>query len=159
MLKKQTQPMRRRIINIGVSIAGGWMMSGCAGPSNNAGLVDGILQPCPSSPNCVSSQAKDQSHRIDPLPYIGTRDASMDRMAHVLTNMPRTRIITRNDVYIHAVAVSKLFRFRDDVEVLADDSEKVLHIRSASRVGYSDLGVNRRRVEAIQKAYPVEISE
>ncbi len=116
------------------------------------GPRDGRLSDCPATPNCVSSSAGDPEHRVDPLPYQGEASATVEAIAAALSGEPRTRIVTRDDGYLHAEATSRVFRFVDDVEFLADPAAGVIHVRSASRVGRSDLGVNRRRVERIRQA-------
>lgn len=116
------------------------------------GVKDGRLAPCPAAPNCVSSQAEDAAHRVAPLPLAGTPDDALKRLKQVLTALPRTAIVTASDGYLHAECKSRLIGFVDDVELLVDEQARVIHIRSASRVGYSDLGVNRQRVEQIRAA-------
>jgi uncharacterized protein (DUF1499 family) len=111
------------------------------------------LAPCPSSPNCVSSQATDAGHRVDALAYSGDTAAAMRRLRSVIEAMPRTRIVSASDTALQAEFTSRLFRFVDDVQCVADAPAGVIQIRSASRVGYSDLGANRKRVEAIRAAF------
>jgi uncharacterized protein (DUF1499 family) len=127
------------------------LLIGCQGvrPAN-LGTRDGRLAPCPSSPNCVSSQAADDGHRIDPLPYTGTAADAMARLAAIVRSLPRAVIITEEQGYLYAEFTSAFFRFKDDGEFLADDAAKVIHVRSASRLGHSDLGVNRKRIEMIR---------
>ena len=117
------------------------------------GLVDGRLQPCPSSPNCVCSQDSDGEHRIEPIPYLGEASAALARMKSIILAEPRTRVIEEKPNYLHAVFTSRVFRFQDDVEILVDDTAKILQVRSASRVGHSDLGVNRKRVERLGELF------
>jgi uncharacterized protein (DUF1499 family) len=119
----------------------------------NLGDADGRLAPCPDTPNCVSTRAADEAHRIDPLAYDGSAEDAMARLRAVLGDLPRTRVVTATDTYMHAECRSLVFRFVDDVEFLLDGREKVIHFRSASRAGRSDLGVNRRRMEAIRQAF------
>lgn len=111
---------------------------------------DGRLAPCPSSPNCVSSQAGDEVHRVAPIPFTGTAGAAIDRLAGIVRSLPRASVITATETYLHAEFRSAVFRFVDDVEFLADEPAGVIQLRSASRVGSSDLGVNRKRVETIR---------
>jgi uncharacterized protein (DUF1499 family) len=114
------------------------------------GVQGGRLAPCPAAPNCVSSQAEDAAHRVEPLPIVGTTQETLDKLREVLTALPRTAIVSTSDGYVHAECKSWLIGFVDDVELLVDEHAGVVHIRSSSRVGYSDLGVNRRRVEEIR---------
>ena len=105
------------------------------------------LAPPPRSPNCVSSRAKptDRLHYVAPLVQ-----TTLDRIRSVVTAMPRTEIIEESADYIHFVFKTAFFGFQDDVEFERDGA--VIHVRSASRVGYGDLGTNRRRVESIRRA-------
>ena len=116
----------------------------------NLGTHDGKLAPCPSSPNCVSSQSPDDAHRIAPLTYSGRDADAMKKLTSIVQTFPRTSVITVSDSYLHAEFTSAIFRFVDDLEFLVDDTEKVIHVRSASRMGYSDLGMNRKRIEQIR---------
>ena len=133
------------------------LMVSCAGTRPpNLGVRDGRLAPCPKSPNCVSTDSKDEKHRMDPLPYATSLAEARDRLVEILQGMPRTRVITLDPDYIHAECRSRLFGFTDDVEFLLDDANKTIHFRSASRKGYSDLGVNRKRMEQIRERFSLE---
>ncbi len=112
------------------------------------GPVDGKLRPCPDSPNCVCSCAEDDEHHIAPL----VADAStMNRLKDVLAAMDNVSIVTDDGSYLRAECVTPLLRFVDDLEFLYVADEDVIHVRSASRVGHSDLGANRARVEEIRR--------
>jgi uncharacterized protein (DUF1499 family) len=124
-----------------------------ARPPANLGVKDGRLAPCPDRPNCVCTQATDDAHRIELLAYDGSAEEAMARLKAALATLPRTRIVTETADYLHAECTSLVFRFVDDVEFLLDRERKVIHFRSASRVGHSDLGVNRRRMEALRQAF------
>jgi uncharacterized protein (DUF1499 family) len=108
------------------------------------------LQPCPSSPNCVSSLASDETHRIEPFRFSGSAEEAWKSLGLVLRDLPRITIVEESGGYLHAEARSRIFRFVDDVDFMLDYEESVIQVRSASRVGHSDLGVNRRRVEQIR---------
>ena len=127
-------------------------MSVFSGKPTNLGVVDGRLAGYPASPNCVSTQAEDADHRMEPIPVTGSADDAMQRVKDLLSKMSRTKIVTVEANYLHVEFRSAFLRFIDDVEFLIDTEEQVIHFRSASRVGYSDLGVNRRRMEQIRKA-------
>ena len=130
------------------------MMVGCAGNRHSQmGVTGGRLAACPDSPNCVSSQSADPRHAIDPLRYEGTAEKARELLIEAVSGMKRARIVVAEDRYIHAEFTSAFFRFVDDVEFLLDDGTRTIHVRSASRVGYSDLGVNRRRVEEIRSRF------
>ncbi|MDH4161317.1 MAG: DUF1499 domain-containing protein [Nitrospirota bacterium] len=129
----------------------GIILSGCSGARpSRTGPLDGRLPPCPASPNCVSSQSTDQDHAIEPLRFSGTAAEAMADLHAVLALLKRTKIVTESGGYLHAECTSLLLRFVDDLEFLIDTREQVIHVRSASRLGYSDLGVNRKRVETIR---------
>jgi uncharacterized protein (DUF1499 family) len=117
----------------------------------NLGLKDGQLAPCPKTPNCVSSQAGDGTHAIEPIQHGLTRDVARARLLDILRADRRATIITEEPEYIHAEFRVPFFAFIDDVELVITDD--VIHVRSASRLGGSDLGVNRKRVQEIARAF------
>lgn len=119
----------------------------------NLGVVDGRLAPCPDTPNCVSTQADDATHRMEPIRFSGSANAARQRLQEAVVRMKRARIVTMEDNYLHVEFRSALFRFVDDVEFLVDPDEQLIHFRSASRVGHSDLGVNRCRMTKIWDAF------
>jgi uncharacterized protein (DUF1499 family) len=142
--------------SLSLSLSALFLMGGLCfaeGRTPHLGLVNGDLKQCPGSPNCVSSQANDPEHAIAPLAYQDGRAEAYARLRRVLTEMKRTVIITEKEDYIHAEFRSFLFRFVDDVEFYFPSAQKLIHVRSASRVGYSDLGVNRKRVEEIRAIF------
>lgn len=118
----------------------------------------GRIPPCPASPNCVSSApGTDSEHFVEPLPYPGTLDDAKAHLLEIIQAMPRTRI-TRNDSdYLHVEYTSFLFRFVDDLEFWFNADPPIVHVRSASRVGHSDLGANRKRVERIRTQFTKSI--
>jgi uncharacterized protein (DUF1499 family) len=105
--------------------------------------------PCPNSPNCVSSQAKGGYHAIPPIPYAGSEEGVPEHLKAILQKMERSRIITVSPDYLH-VEFRTFLGFVDDVEFYIDQEQHLIHMRSASRLGYWDFGVNRRRLEAIR---------
>lgn len=115
------------------------------------GLTDGLLAPCPASPNCVSSQSRDSKHRIAPLNFQGTPAEAIAQLQAIIADLPRTEVIKATDNYLYVEFASALMGFVDDVEFYVDPAEKAIQVRSASRLGESDLGVNRKRIEAIRK--------
>ena len=129
------------------------ILSASATTPTNLGVVDGRLADCPSSPNCVSTQDRDTEHKIEPIVFTGSPDDAMRQLKAAIATIPRLEIVSETEDYIHAEATSLIFRFRDDVEFLIEPEAKVIHFRSASRVGKSDLGANRARMEAIRKAF------
>lgn len=126
----------------------------CSGKSrSSAGLIDGKLSKCPDTPNCVSSTAAGSGHFIEPLYYSSDTEKAMNVLLDTVRSFSRTEIITVKENYIHAEFRSLIFRFTDDVEFLADPAAKKIDLRSASRTGSSDLGVNRKRIERIRKVF------
>ena len=137
-----------------VVLAGSALLAGCHGARPAAiGVKQGRLAPCPSSPNCVSSLADDELHRTAPLPFSGAAATAIGRIEGIVRSLPRASVVTAAEPYLHAEFRSAVFRFVDDVEFLADESAGVIQVRSASRVGASDLGVNRKRIEAIRERW------
>lgn len=121
-------------------------------PPNNIGLQGGHLSPCPDSPNCVLSQNPDELHAIAPIPYTGDEATAQDLLLKVLSVVPRTTVIEQADHYIRVEFQTNLMGFIDDGEFFFSPSEKLIHVRSASRLGESDLNLNRRRIEQIRLA-------
>lgn len=130
-----------------------FFLGGCSGnrPSS-LGMKGNRLSPCPSSPNCVSSQSGDERHKIDPIRFTSTPAETMDRLKKVIRGMKRASVIQETPDYLY-VEFRTLLGFVDDAEFYMDESQKVIHLRSASRVGYWDLGVNRKRMEAIRTEF------
>ena len=124
-----------------------------AGVPYNLGLKNQMLSPCPGTPNCVSSQEKNSQHRIQPITFEGSLELAKERLHRVIISMRGTRIITQDVVYWHVEFTTQLLRFIDDVEFYFDGSQSLIHVRSASRQGYWDLGVNRRRVKTIRSRF------
>ncbi|MBD0335627.1 MAG: DUF1499 domain-containing protein [Cyanobacteria bacterium Co-bin13] len=120
----------------------------------NLGVKDGKLAPCPGSPNCVVSQgAQDGEHAIAPIAFTTDPATALATLKSVVTAQPRTEIIEASDNYLCAEFASQLMGFVDDVEFYLDPAESVIHVRSASRLGQSDLGVNRKRIETIRAEF------
>jgi len=124
-----------------------------AGVPDNLGLENQLLSPCPGTPNCVSSQGKNSQHRIHPITFEGSLELAKERLQRVINSMHGTRIITLEVLYWHVEFSTQVFRFIDDVEFFFDGPQSRIHVRSASRQGYWDLGVNRRRVETIRSRF------
>ncbi len=124
-----------------------------AGKPAGLGLKQGRLAPCPKTSNCVATQEEDEGHSMAPIPYDTSLDRAREKIKSIILSMPRTKTVSSSTNYIHAEFRSRLFRFVDDVEFYFDDDRKLIHFRSASRVGRSDLGVNRKRMEAVQEKF------
>ena len=118
---------------------------------SNLGATQGKLAPCSHKPNCVSSQASDALHAIEPVSFTGDSAAAMARLEKIIADMPRSKIVASKDNYLYAECSTALLGFVDDVEFFCDG--KVIHARSASRLGYSDFSVNRKRIETIRAAF------
>ncbi|MBT7262152.1 MAG: DUF1499 domain-containing protein, partial [Desulfobacula sp.] len=142
--------MKRQLI---VGLASLIFITGCAGTMPDLGIKDGKLALCPKTPNCVNSKSVNEKQYIQPIRYTGTRQEARARLLQVLESEKRAKILTAQENYIRAEFTSALFKFVDDVEFYfpeEQDGETVIHIRSASRIGYSDLGANRKRIERIR---------
>lgn len=124
------------------------LLSACSGirPDNIGIQPDQTLAPCPSSPNCVSSFApkNDKTHYIEPFQV---RDGGWQALKTVVAETPRISVIEAGDLYLYAEAKTRILQFVDDVEFLFFPDDQLIHLRSASRLGYSDLGKNRSRLE------------
>ncbi len=120
---------------------------------DNLGVENGHLQPCPDSPNCVSSESLDEEHQIEPLNVQGTPEEAFDRLKMAIETMNNAEIITENNSYLYAEFTTAILGFVDDVEFSLDSEQNLIQVRSASRLGESDLGVNRRRVETIRAMF------
>ncbi|MBE9239441.1 DUF1499 domain-containing protein [Synechocystis salina] len=119
----------------------------------NLGVTSGQLAPCPDTPNCVNSQiSTDSVHSIEPLHYQGNLENTRSLLMEILGVVPGTTIVESQDDYIRAEAHSRLMGFVDDLEFYFPGDRPVIEVRSASRLGESDLGVNRRRLEQIRLA-------
>ena len=114
----------------------------------NLGVRDGRLAPCPNKPNCVSSQDTDGRHAIAPFGGEGDPLATLAKLKSIVERLPRTSVVESRADYLRCEFTSRLLGFVDDVEFHARDG--VIHVRSASRLGYSDLGVNRKRIEDLR---------
>jgi len=116
-----------------------------------SGGHDDKLPPCPASPNCVSSDATDEARRVEPYRLRVAPGEGWQVLLEVIAALPRTTVATKTDDYLHAESRSAIFGFVDDVEFQLRPADKTIAMRSASRLGYWDLGVNRRRVEQIRE--------
>lgn len=146
--------MDKRIFVILVSV---FWLSACSSTRPYLGLVEGELLPCPNTPNCVNSQINNkEENQIAPITYLGTLVEAHARTVEKLESEKRAKIRTIDSNYIHVEFTSAFFHFIDDVEfnfVELHSGKTVIHVRSASRIGYSDFGVNRKRIERIRSEY------
>ncbi len=122
----------------------------CSGKKPALGVANGNLLPCPSSPNCVGSQNGDEKHSIAPLTYAGEKDQVFPLFRDMVKNLDGATLVDEGNGYLRFEFRTRVFRFVDDVEFLFS-KDGVIDVRSASRLGYSDLGVNRKRIEDIRR--------
>lgn len=117
----------------------------------NLGVHGSVLAPCPSSPNCVSSDAKDSFHQVAAFQLALSAADAWPVVREAVASIPRTVIVTETPDYLHAECSSAIFGFVDDLELHLRTAQGSIAVRSASRLGYGDLGVNRRRVENLRE--------
>ncbi len=153
-------PNRRRLsLGLGLAVAAAsvlpalWILNRLVPPPSIPGLDNGRLRACPNSPNCVVSENSNAGHAIDPIPFKGVPEVTMARLSSLLDRYPGCRIVEQRSGYIRCEFRTRICRFVDDVEFRIDAEAGLIHVRSASRLGYSDLGTNRRRVESLRQAF------
>ncbi|HSQ14654.1 MAG TPA: DUF1499 domain-containing protein [Candidatus Deferrimicrobium sp.] len=123
----------------------------CAGTRpSNLGVKDSRLAPCPSSPNCVSSDDADAAHLIPSFQLAVPAADAWRAVRSTVAGLPRTKIVTETDDYLHAECSSAFFGFVDDLELHLRPAQNLIAARSAARLGKSDFGVNRQRVENLR---------
>lgn len=120
------------------------------------GLINNKLSHCPDTPNCVNSEyPEQQAHYISPINIISKQKIStspLPRLKDIIQDMGGT-VIKQDEIYLAATFTSNIFRFVDDIEIRFDNEKNLIHFRSASRVGRSDMGVNKKRVNLIKQLY------
>jgi uncharacterized protein (DUF1499 family) len=127
-------------------------LAGCGMGSANLRTADGRLADCNSAPNCVSSLATDEDHRVQPLNYTGSMEAAQKALAKIISASGSGAVVENTPGYLRAEYTSQIFRYVDDVEFLLQE-DRVIQVRSSSRVGYYDFGANRKRIEDIRKSF------
>jgi len=120
---------------------------------NKPAGTDDQLAPCPPRPNCVCSQDTSAAHAIEPLLVPASLADPFEQLVQLMRGWPRTRLVRQTANYLHVEVRTFLFRFVDDVEFYWDQESSLIHIRSASRLGYSDLGTNQRRLERVRRQF------
>ncbi len=120
---------------------------------DNLGVKNGKFSPCPDSPKCVSSQAKDPSHRIDAIKASGSAQEVMQHLTEVIKQIEGSKIIKTEGPYLYAEFRSKIFRYVDDFECFYDEPNGLIEVKSSARLGYYDFSVNRDRVEKIRELF------
>lgn len=117
-------------------------------------MADDKIKVCPATDNCVSSLKNEARERqVAHFPIQVDFVQSKTRLKEVIAELPRTKLISESEKYLHFTFTSLIFRFVDDVEFELDETKNIIHVRSASRVGRSDLGVNAKRVAQIRRLY------
>jgi len=117
------------------------------------GIKDGKFQPCPKSPNCVSTQSLEKRHKMDPLHYESSLKEAEEKIKEITTSQKRVKLITEKENYLHFEFRTATFKFVDDVEFYFDDTENLIHFRSAAQKGWSDMGVNKKRMKKISELF------
>ena len=140
-------------------VMGGFLgLTACvSGSADGPGLREGRLRPCPPKPNCVCSEMTDEAHLVPPVAVKAEDWPRIQELAHRAVEELGGRVERADEKYLWATFRSRIFRFVDDLELRFDEAEKVVHLRSASRLGYSDFGVNRKRVAALRKQLEGEL--
>ena len=138
------------LLVLGICVGGMALLSWTAVRPTNIGVRNGRLALCPDAPNGVSTQAEDHEHWIAPLTIPSDSAPPIELLAGIVRRLPRTSIVQQSDDYLYVEFRSRIFHFCDDVELFVEPETKRVHFRSASRVGRSDLGVNRDRMELIR---------
>ncbi len=156
----QKQPFVRKRLGVVFAIASlfiGWFVirlgNECSSPISLRGPLQNELSDCPNSPNCVSSSASRTANHVDPLVLRSDSSDAMAQLEDIVNKLAGSKIVLSDGLYLHAEFKSRLFGFVDDLEILIDEDQKLIFVRSASRVGYSDLGTNLNRVQKIRQCF------
>jgi uncharacterized protein (DUF1499 family) len=115
------------------------------------GVRDGRLTPCPDKPNCHGSDDPDEGHRVEPFAFTGPAGEAWEALREIVGAYPKTKVVQDTGEYMHVEFTVSIFGFVDDVEFHLRPEKGIIALRSASRLGYSDLGVNGRRIEKIRR--------
>lgn len=144
--------MQEQKITLQTIVAGLLIVAGASSLVADAGRNNSRLDPCPASPNCVSSLVmEDSSHAVEPLVLSGSGENTWALLRAAVLSLPRTKIVAEQSGYLHAETRSALFGFVDHLELEANTTKGIINVRSASVTGYGDFGVNRRRVEKLRQ--------
>ena len=152
LAKRMCGRPRRLPLRLVVSSSIFWVVAVAKPRLGAGGVQEGRLAPCPDSPNCVSTQAPpdDKTHYIQPVAFSGEAKRALRALSEAVGEVPRSKVVKRDKRYLHAEFRSRVFRFVDDVEFFVDNDAKLIHFRSASRVGRGDMGANRKRMERLR---------
>ncbi|WP_320174577.1 DUF1499 domain-containing protein [Maridesulfovibrio sp.] len=138
-----------------ISVAALFTAAHFSSPPDNLGINGGKLTPCPSSPNCVSTQETGKGHSAQAFKASGSNEQVMKKLRSCIKKMGG-KITSRSGPYLHAEFRSRWFRFVDDLECIYDEAEGKIDVRSAARLGYSDFGVNKKRVDELRRLFEEE---
>lgn len=141
------------ILALLILLAGGNIFRQNSKPQVPIGLVNGKFQEISSKPNCVSTQTAYDDKRVEPLAFKDSLEASKAAIKKAFDSYGDIEIKEETDTYIYAVATTGTMKYHDDIEICLDQEAGVVHFRSASRAGYSDMGLNKTRFDAISKVY------
>lgn len=144
-------PIIKALINSSLLFLAIMSLFSCTGQRpTNLGIHEGEFSACPSSPNCVSSDANDEAHKVAAFQFSIAGTDAWQAAKQAVLSLPRTSIITETTDYLHAECSSAVFGFVDDLELHLRPADGIIAVRSASRLGHSDFGVNRKRVEQLR---------
>ena len=130
----------------------GLVLIACAGSAPGlAAAGQSPLAPCPGKPNCVCSDDPDPGHRVPPFRLAAAPDEAWKSLEKIIAELPRTKVVSATNTDLQAEVKSRLFGFVDDLAFQLRPGQKIIAVRSASRSGYFDFGVNRKRVEDIRE--------
>lgn len=148
----KAKPWRELILN-------STLLAACAGrPPGDIGVSNGRLAPCHDRPNCVSSISGDALHFVEPFTYSSEKGIAKAALERVIASQEGATVVVQTDDYCHVEFKSPLFGFVDDVEFYFPDEPGVIHVRSAARLGYSDFGVNRKRVNHLRFLFALALA-
>lgn len=145
--------MRNRTTRLAIIGSAALLLAGCGAGTANLRDGGGSLQACSSAPHCVSSEASDPKHRVEPLSYRGSPEQAQRTLVGVLKAQDGAKLVEQSPGYVYATFTSAILRFVDDVEFVFDDQTMTIKVRSSSRIGYYDFGANRSRVEKLRSAF------
>lgn len=130
------------------------MLGACSSATKKGPTYDGSeLGACPNSPNCISSLAEDDKHYLEAIEYDITKEQAKEIILEIVKEEKNSEVLKIEDDYIHVIFKSGVFKFIDDLEFVFLEDKNTINFRSAARSGYSDFGVNRKRLERIKKEF------
>lgn len=155
-MKKSKRVLLSLALCAALLLVGLVVMSWFAKPPTDLGVKDGQLTDCPSSPNCVGSQSSAESHQMPAWSFEDDAAAAKQRLLKAIQSVPRSKIVEQTEHYIRVEYTTAILRFVDDAEFLIKPETKQIHFRSASRIGRSDLGANRKRMSQVKAAFEAD---